>query len=315
MSNISFEGRVAVVTGAGGGLGRGYALDIAKRGGAVVVNDLGGTVEGLHGSSEMADRVVAEIKAAGGRAIANYDSVATADGAKRIAATALNAFGRIDALINNAGTMRTALFEESCAEDFASLLSVHLMGSYHMTQAVWPHMKQQGYGRVVFTSSSAGLFGHEMQGCYGAAKAGIVGLMNALAMEGEPYGILCNAIMPNAMSRMAEKAAESMSSDAMANAAAFLSKIGNAMDPSFNTGLAVFLASENCKFTHSIYSSCLGRIARVFVGVTQGWQGSREVPATAEDIAANIDQIRDHARGTHMPMSPKDEIGIVLSSA
>lgn len=311
---ISFDGRVAIVTGAGGGLGRSYALDIANRGGAVVVNDLGGTVEGLHGSRDMADRVVAEIKAAGGRAVANYDSVATVDGARSIAATAMNAFGRIDTLINNAGNLRNAAFEESREEDLVSLLSVHLVGTYNMTKAVWPHMKQRAYGRIVFTSSSAGMFGHTLQCGYAAAKAGIVGLMNVLALEGEPHGILCNALMPNALGRMADKTAEDIGPNAMAEAAPLLAMIGNSMDPGFNTGLAVFMASEECTHTHSIYSSCLGRVARVFIGVNGGWQGSRELPASAEEIAANIGLIRHLPDGIHIPMSPRDEFRMVLSN-
>lgn len=315
MAGIRFDGQAVIVTGAGGGLGRSYALDIARRGGCVVVNDLGGSVEGSGGSRDMADRVVAEIRAAGGRAVASHDDVATEQGAARIAATTLDAFGRVDALINNAGNMRIAWFEDSRAEDLDSLLSVHLLGTYNMTKAVWPHMKQQRYGRVVFTSSSAGMFGHSMQGCYAAAKAGIAGLMNALALEGEPHGILCNALMPNASGRMADKAMEHMEPKTLAAMAPQLAKIRELMDPGFNTGIAVYLASERCTSTHAMYSSCLGRVARVFVGVTEGWRGAPGAAATAEDIAANIDQIRDPMRGFHMPTSPSDELRIVMSQA
>jgi NAD(P)-dependent dehydrogenase (short-subunit alcohol dehydrogenase family) len=313
MATISFENRVVVVTGAGGGLGRSYALDLAKRGGAVVVNDLGGTVEGSNPSRAMADRVVGEIRAAGGRAIASYDSVATPDGAHRIVATAIQEFGRVDALINNAGNLRNAWFEDCREEDLASLLAVHLAGSFSVTRAAWPHMRAQGYGRVVFTTSSAGLFGNKMQCAYGAAKAGIAGLMNVLAQEGEPFGILCNALMPNAGGRMADKTVESMSAEALNEAAPYLSAIHHSMDPGFSTGLAVYLASEACTSAQCIYSSLGGRIARVFVGVTEGWQGSRERPATAEDIAAHIEQIRDLRRGIHTPRSPLNEFRIVAA--
>jgi len=315
VTNISFEGRTVIVTGAGGGLGRSYALDIAKRGGCVVVNDLGGTVEGASSSNAMADQAIEEIRAAGGRAIANYNSVATAQGAKNIVDAALQAFGRVDALINNAGNMRTAALEESREEDLQSLLGVHLLGSYHMTKAVWPHMKRQGYGRVIFTASSAGMFGNHKQGCYGAAKAGVFGLMNGFAVEGEALGILCNAVMPNAFSRMTDKAQEDMDAEVLQRAAAMLSSVQDAMRPEFTAGLVSYLASEHCTSTHSIYSSCLGRIARVFVGVTAGWQGARELPASAEDIAAHIDQIRDLERGVHVPRSPADEFRIVMSQA
>lgn len=313
MSAVSFKNRVVIVTGSGGGLGRTYALEIARRGGAVVVNDLGGTVEGSGASSTMADQVVNEIKAAGGQAVANYDNVATTDGARRIAATALDTFGRIDALINNAGNFRASWFEDYTKEDLESLITTHLIGTFNVTQAVWPHMKAQHYGRIVFTSSSAGLFGHEKLSAYGAAKGGVAALMNVLSEEGESHGILCNGLMPNASGRMTLRAGEKMSpedaKEAMANAAG----IGNSMEPIFNTGIAVYLASEDCRSTHSLYSACRGRIARVFIGVTNGWQGSCEQPSTVEDIAAHFDQIRDLTHGFHTPRSPSEEHSIVAS--
>lgn len=313
MTNIRFDDQVVIVTGAGGGLGRAYALDIARRGGAVVVNDLGGTVEGDSRSTAMADRVVDEITAAGGRAIANYDSVAEAEGAQNIVDAALQAFGRVDALVNNAGTMRIASLEDSSDEDLESLISVHLAGSYQVSKAVWPHMKRQGYGRLVFTASSAGLFGHEGQGCYGAAKAGVFGLMNGFALEGESHGILCNAIMPNAYSRMTDKAQEHIDPQMLQRASALLSEVQNAMQPEFTAGLVSFLLSRHCTSTHGMYSSCAGRIARAFVGVTAGWQGSREVPATAEDVAGNFDEICSPGRGIYAPLGPADEFRIVMS--
>lgn len=313
MTTISFENRAVIVTGAGGGLGRTYALDIAKRGGAVVVNDLGGTVEGLGSSPGMADQVVAEIKAAGGRAIASYDSVATKDGARRIVRTAIDEFGRIDALINNAGNLRDGWFENVTEEDRDSLLSVHLIGTFNVTQAAWPYMKTQKYGRVVFTSSAAGMLGNAMQSGYGMAKAGITGLMNVLSQEGEPHGILCNALLPNAMSRMGEKHGEKMDPNERKAKAPIISAIGKSMDPSFTTGITVYLASEACKSTHSIYSSLGGRIARVFIGVAEGWQESREHPATAEDIAVHIEQIRDTTRRFHIPKDLFDEYRIVVA--
>lgn len=313
MSDITFNDRVAIVTGAGGGLGRTYALDIARRGGAVVVNDLGGTVEGPGGSSEMADAVVAQIKAAGGRAVASYDSVATADGAKRIAATAIEEFGRIDALINNAGNMRVNLFEDNSQEDFAALLAVHLVGTFNVTKAVWPHMKAQGYGRIVSTSSSAGMYGDESYACYASAKAGITGLMNVLAHEGEPHGILCNVLMPNASTRMTDMVAGQMDQSDVERSSALMAAIQNSMDPAFTTGLAVYLASEACTSTHAIYSSCAGRMARVFIGTSEGWHGPQDHPATADDIAAHIDEIRDLSGGVHIPASPGDEFRIVIA--
>jgi NAD(P)-dependent dehydrogenase (short-subunit alcohol dehydrogenase family) len=309
--SISFENRVVIVTGAGGALGRTYALDIARRGGAVVVNDLGGGVEGSGGSRTAADEVVAEIKAAGGKAVASYDSVVTPDGARRIAAAAMQAFGRIDALINNAGNIRNAWLEDAAAEDLDAQLETHVRGTFNVTRAVWPQMKAQGYGRVVFTASAAGLLGNPTQSAYGAAKAGVLGLMNALSQEGEGHGILCNALTPNAISRMGYTLPEEVAALGLP----YVQTFPQAMDPSFTTGVVVYLASEACGSTHAIYSSLGGRIARVFVGVTQGWQGSRETPARAEDIAAHFDQIRDPRRGFHIPTSLLDEYRIVASEA
>ena len=316
MSDISFKDQVVIVTGAGGGLGRTYALDIARRGGAVVVNDLGGSVRGPGGSSEMADRVVAEIKAAGGRALASYDSVATWDGAKRIVDAAITEFGRVDALINNAGNMRVNAFEDFSEDDLGAILSVHLVGAFNVTKAAWPLMKAQGYGRVVFTSSSTGMYGDKLYACYASAKAGVTGLMNVLSIEGRPHGILCNALMPNAISRMTDMVLSEqakMGNNLAGNSASLMSAVKNSMDPAFTTGLAVYLASEACASTHAIYSSCAGRMARVFVGTTEGWHGSLETPATAEDIASHIEEIRDLPGGVHVPVGPGDEFRIALT--
>lgn len=316
MTTVRFDNQVVIVTGAGGGLGRSYALDIARRGGAVVVNDLGGSVKGPGASSEAADRVVAEIKAAGGSAVANYDSVATRDGAQRIVDAAMKAFGRVDALINNAGNMRVSSFEDASDEDLSSILSVHLVGTFNVTQAVWPQMRAQGYGRVVFTSSSAGMYGNELYACYAAAKAGVIGLMNVLAHEGKSHGILCNALMPNAFSRMTDMVEAELTqtgNGGSVDSAAFRAIVKNSMSPTFTTGLAVYLASAACTSTKAIYSSCAGRMARVFIGATEGWHGSIETPAAAEDIAAHIDEICDQTRGLHTPISPSDEFRIALS--
>jgi NAD(P)-dependent dehydrogenase (short-subunit alcohol dehydrogenase family) len=314
MTSISFAARVVIVTGSGGGIGRTYALDIAKRGGAVVVNDLGGDIEGRNPSHTLADGVTAEIKQAGGRAIANYDNVASLEGARRLVAAALEHFGRIDAVINNAGIMRNARFGECTEEDLDAVIDTHLRGSLNVTQAAWPHMKAQKYGRVVFTSSSSGMFGNKLQAGYGAAKAAITGLMNVLALEGEEYGILCNAIMPNAIGRMSERMLLDMGGQ-KGQVVTLAPGVSRSFEPAFNTGMGVFLASEACASTHSIYSCCLGRIARVFVGVAPGWQGSRERAATAEEIAAHMEQIRDLSHGFQTPTSPRDENQLVLTQS
>lgn len=330
MNEISFNGRVAIVTGAGGGLGRTYALEIARRGGAVVVNDLGGCVEGTTAGdmaagsgadASMADAVVAEITAAGGRATASHDSVASREGARRIVQAALENYGRIDIIINNAGNMRLAPFEDLTEADLQALLSVHLGGSFNVTQAAWPQMKLQGYGRVLFTASSAGMYGDAMYAGYGSAKAGLVGLMNVIAREGKPHGIFCNTLMPNAFSRMTdnvqsrmtELAAPGTANTAQEQAAARMAMVGNSMDPGFTTGLAVFLASEACTSTKGIYSSCAGRMARVFIGASEGWHGSRETPASAEQVAEHFNEINDLSGGAHIPANPADEFRIVLA--
>lgn len=309
---VSFADRVVIVTGAGGGLGRTYALDIAGRGGAVIVNDLGCAVDGSGRSPDVAEKVVAEITVAGGRAVASHDSVATKDGARRIVNTAIDAFGRVDALINNAGNLRNDWFEDVREEDRDAVIATHLLGTFNVTQAVWPHMQARKYGRIVFTSSASGMLGNPMQVGYGMAKAGIVGLMNVLSQEGRPHGILCNAITPNALTRMGEKHAEKMESGVLEKMAPVMAALGRSMEPGFNTGIVVYLASEACTSTHSIYSQLGGRIARVFIGVTEGWQGSRAYPATADDIAAHIEQIRDATRRVHIPDDLNDEFRIVV---
>jgi NAD(P)-dependent dehydrogenase (short-subunit alcohol dehydrogenase family) len=202
--SIDFKGKVAIVTGAGGGLGRTHALELAKRGAKVVVNDLGGAMDGSGGSSEAANKVVAEIKAAGGEAIANGSSVSDKKGVQALVQDTVKAFGRVDILINNAGILRDKSFKKMTLEEFELVVNVHLLGSAYCTAAVWPIMAEQNYGRIVMTTSPSGLFGNFGQANYGAAKMGVVGMMNTLKIEGQKNNIRVNAIAPVAATRMTE---------------------------------------------------------------------------------------------------------------
>jgi NAD(P)-dependent dehydrogenase (short-subunit alcohol dehydrogenase family) len=291
MSKISFAGRVAIVTGAGGGLGREYALDLARRGASVVVNDLGTNSDGTGQPSPMADAVVAEIRTAGGTAVASYDSVATSAGGEAIVATAVKAFGRVDVLINNAGILRNAPFDVLPDSTIDAMLDVHLKGGFNVTRPAFRVMKKQRYGRILFASSAAGMFGNAEQSAYGAAKAGLVGLMNVLSQEGKEHGVLCNALLPTAASRMGEQMSAQQMKDfgeVYASAGAYL---GNSATAPFVTPLVVYLVSEACQSTHGIYSASLGRYARVFLAASDGWVGPRDEAPPAEDIAAHFGEI------------------------
>ena len=306
---ISLEGRVVAITGAGGGLGRAYALDIASRGGMVVVNDLGGatTGEGEASSPSFADAVVHEIRQAGGQAVANYDDVATAIGGRAIIECALDTFGRIDAVVANAGTMRYGDFEDLTLEDLQALLAVHVGGSWTVAQAAWPHMKAQGHGRIVFTTSSAGTLGNAALAAYGAAKGGVMGLMHNLALSDAPHGILCNAIMPNAMSRMTmEMDASRMGPNPWSQA------MPQYFAPDYTAGLVTYLASDACKTSHGIYSMLGGRLGRAFVGICDGHR--QDDPMTAEDVAANWPCINSESAGFTVPASNTDEYRIVAEA-
>ena len=278
MPDIVFDNRTAVVTGAGRGLGRGYALELARRGARVVVNDPGGAVDGGGESARAADEVVAEIRAAGGEAVASYDSVAAPEGGESIVRTALDAFGTVDAVINNAGILRDKSIANLEADDAHAVLDVHLRGAFHVTGPAFRVMKERGYGRIVFTSSASGLFGNFGQANYGAAKMGLVGLMNVTAVEGAKYGIKANAIAPVAATRMTEN---------------LLGPLQEHVSPDCVTPLAVFLASEQCGFTHQIWTAGGGRFGRVFLGVNQGWFAGPGAVPSVEQVRDHLEEIRD----------------------
>ncbi|TVV75839.1 SDR family NAD(P)-dependent oxidoreductase [Sphingomonas solaris] len=310
--SISFESRVVVVTGAGGALGRVYAREFARRGAAVVVNDLGGTARGTGSAPDAADAVVAEIRAAGGKAVASYDTVATREGSQRVIEAALHSFGRIDVVINNAGNIRSDWFGDVTEADLRSQIDTHLMGSFFATQAAWPAMVAQKYGRILFTTSAAGMLGNRGQTGYGAAKGGITGLMNVVSLEGRRLGILCNAIQPNAHNRMGEDMARVMDGEAI-DRFSIVPGLGASMTADFTVPLAVYLASEACQSSHAVFSSLGGRFARVFTGITAGWQGDRDTPATAEEVAEHFDDIGDTSRGFVVPDDLINEYELLLA--
>jgi NAD(P)-dependent dehydrogenase (short-subunit alcohol dehydrogenase family) len=284
---IDFTGQVAVVTGAGRGLGRLYALDLARRGAAVVVNDLGCGMRGLPdeaADAKVADDVVDEITKAGGRAIASYDSVDSPAGGQAIIDAAVGAFGRLDAVVSNAGIFGSVAFEDLSVDEWTRMLRVHLDGAFYLSQPAYRVMKNNGGGRFVFISSSAGIFGQPMEAHYAAAKTGLVGLTNVIAIEGEAHGILANSVMPTGFSRMVT---ETVGDEKFLAESGFM----QAIRPELVVPLVTFLASSACTFTHRNYSAAAGRYARVFVGLSEGWLADTESEPTAEDIEAHLEQM------------------------
>jgi NAD(P)-dependent dehydrogenase (short-subunit alcohol dehydrogenase family) len=296
MSDIRFDGKVAIITGAGGGLGKTYALQLASRGCKVVVNDLGGKADGTGASSSMADQTVKEIQEAGGEAVANYDSVATPEGGKAITQTALDHFGRVDVVINNAGILRDKTFAKLEPEDLEVVLDVHLKGAFFVTQPAFVRMKEQGYGRIVFTASNAGVLGNFGQTNYGAAKMGLVGLSNVLALEGAKYNIKSNVIAPVARTRLTEQ---------------LLGPLAQTLDPECVTPLVTYLVSDQCDLTHQIFSVGGGRFARMFVGLTPGWFAGKGAKPAPEQVRDQIDEIRDTSKYI-IPDSIADEMKLML---
>ena len=277
MSEVRFDGKVAIVTGAGGGLGRSHAMTLASRGAKVVINDLGGTMDGTGSGSAMADKVADEIKAAGGEAVANYDGVDTVEGGKNIVKTAMDAFGKVDILINNAGILRDKSFMKMDEANWDSVVGVHLKGAYCVTHAAFPVMRENAYGRIIMTSSAAGLFGNFGQTNYGAAKAALVGFMNVLKLEGAKYNIKVNTIAPIAASRMTESLMPP--------------EILDKLKPEFVTPLVAYLCSEECAETGGVYSVGGGHFARIALMEGPGYQQAVTEPITVEDIKGNFEKI------------------------
>ncbi len=290
---VDFQDRVAIVTGAGGGLGRSHALLLASRGAAVVVNDLGGTVTGEGSSQRAADTVVDEIKAAGGVAVADYSSVSDPAGGEAIVQKAIDEFGRVDILINNAGILRDRTLAKMDWAELDAVIGVHLKGAFYVTRPAFLSMKDNGYGRIVMTSSASGLLGNFGQSNYGAAKMGLVGLMNVLKHEGAKYNIKVNAVAPIAATRMTE----GLFGEVMAKFA-----------PEQVSPAVAYLASEECQLNGDIWSVGGGSVSRMFIALTDGYfkHPERQGPLTIEDVAAHVKDIRDED-GYVVPFSNHDE--------
>jgi NAD(P)-dependent dehydrogenase (short-subunit alcohol dehydrogenase family) len=282
----SFDGRVAVITGAGRGLGREYARLLGSKGAKVVVNDNGGSVRGEGGDADPAETVAREIKSAGGEAVACMESVATAQGGKAIVQAALDHYGRIDVLIHNAGNVRYGALEEISQEDFEAVVEVHLLGAFHVVRPAFPIMCKAGYGRVVLTSSIGGLYGTHNVVNYGVSKAGIIGLNNVVAIEGAGKGVKSNIIVPGAVTRMAEGLDVSQYPP---------------MGPELVAPVVGWLAHESCSISGEMLIAMAGRVARALIAETEGvYRSSWSI----EDVADRIDAIRNTDRLWMLPTLP-----------
>jgi NAD(P)-dependent dehydrogenase (short-subunit alcohol dehydrogenase family) len=289
MGEIRLDGRVAIVTGAGAGLGRAHALELARRGAAVVVNDLGGAVDGSGADAGPAAQVVGEITAAGGRAVADAHSVV--DGGPAIVGTAMNAFGRVDIVVNNAGILRDRAFHNMSQADYDAVLDVHLRGAVSVTREAFIAMRAQGYGRIVNTCSTAGILGNFGQANYGSAKMGLYGLTRVLAIEGAPKGIKVNCIGPIAESRMTK----------MDEARA------SVFTPERVSALVAYLCSEECELTGELLSAAGGRIARFFMALTPGWYSA---DVTAENVRDHLGEIMAEP-GYSVLRAAREEIEVI----
>jgi NAD(P)-dependent dehydrogenase (short-subunit alcohol dehydrogenase family) len=293
MAELGFDGKVAIITGAGGGLGREHALLLASRGAQVVINDLGGSVSGEGGDAGPAHTTAKEIEALGGIAVADTNSVATPAGGEAIVQTALDTFGRVDIVINNAGILRDKAFHNMTPDLLDPVLDVHLRGAFFVTRPAWARMREQNYGRIVNTSSNSGILGNFGQSNYGAAKMGLVGLTRVLAAEGARHNIKVNAIAPVARTRMTEE---------------LLGAMAERLDPALVSPIVAWLAHEDCPVTGEIYSAAGGRIARMFIGLTEGYYNPK---LTLEDVRDQFDRIRDES-GYIVPSGPGDEFAQLL---
>jgi NAD(P)-dependent dehydrogenase (short-subunit alcohol dehydrogenase family) len=279
VQTYNFEGRVAVVTGAGRGIGRAYALLLAERGASVVVNDLGSSMQGVGVDGSVASTVAAEIEAAGGAAVADENDVASVDGAQALINGAVEKFGRLDVLINNAGIIKWAGLPVADLDNLERHLAVHVLGSFNTTRAAWPHMVERRYGRIVMTTSS-GIFGLPQNLSYATAKAAVIGLTRSIATTSTAHGIKVNLIAPAAFTRMAGQAADA---DEPGGA-------GTPMSPDLVAPMVAFLAHEACPVNGEMYEAGAGRFSRIFIASTPGYVTA---DATIEDVAQHWAAIND----------------------
>ena len=299
MSEVRFDDRVAIVTGAGGGLGRAHALLLASRGARVVVNDLGGARDGTGAGSAMADKVAQEIKDAGGEATPNYDGVDTLEGGESIVKTAMDAYGKVDIVINNAGILRDRAFHNQTEEDWEKVLAVHLKGAFCVTQPAFRVMRQNGYGRVVFTTSAAGLYGNFGQSNYGAAKMALVGLMNTLKIEGQKYNIKANTIAPLAASRLTEDI--------------FPPAMHEKLAPEYVSPMVAYLCSEECEETGSVFTAAGGYYGRAAMVESKGAFFDDAGKVSIEDVRDSIGKIRDLSDADEFPNANAEGMARVFS--
>ena len=289
MGELRFDGRAVIVTGAGRGIGRSHALLLGAKGARVVVADVGAGIDGAGSSSSPADEVVAEIREAGGEAVPSYASVAEEAGAASIVGTAIDAFGRVDVVVNNAGIHDPARFESLTAEQFRRMLDVHFLGTLLVLKAAWPHLVAAGYGRIVNTVSEAMLGGIPELTSYGAAKGAVFGLTRNLATEGAPHGIRANAIAPRAYTRMSASSSDALS-EMLAIPKEDMEAINASMPPELCAPGVAFLAHESCPLNGEVLQVGMGGVARLAVVHAQG---INKQSLTAEDIADNLDTIMD----------------------